>query len=108
VDFDVVGAEGPAEEAKRQQKTQAAIQGVLQIEQAKIQMAQVTGEKPRLLDLEEMQRTLIKQGGFADADVFFADPAPGVAPGSPEAGAVPGSPDLVEGQPDNPLAAVAG
>lgn len=94
--FEVFGSAGPAENRASMQDKAAAIQQVIQIDMLKQQMAQATGQQVKLLDLEQMQKMILKGGGFADVDVLFATSAPSspalpapAGPGVP--GAAPGA-----------------
>ncbi len=103
VTFDVHGAAGPLEEREIAQRRQQAIQQVLQIEQARVQL----GGAP--MNLEELQRQILLEGGFPDVDPFFNRDDTG-AQGGVAGGPAPveAGPGLVQGGQGNPPQAVAG
>ena len=67
--YEVEGSGGPAEERAKEAKQAASIAGVLQIEAFRAQAGQ-----PPKVNLDELERHILNQG-FADADVFFVQPA---------------------------------
>lgn len=102
VTYDVHGAGGPAEEAERAAKMGAALQQVLQIEVARRQV----GEQG--VDLQEMQETILREGGFIDIERFFAAASGNEAAAGPGGPGVPGTPGLVESPEQALIAQLAG
>lgn len=82
VTFDVHGAAGPIEEREKQASKQNALALAMQIEPLKLQ----TGGKP--IDYAELQKLLLREGGFTNVDTIFASDV------APEAGGVEAGFDL--------------
>lgn len=64
--FEVFGSGGPLEESQKQQRRFASMNQAIQIDQ----LRQQQGQQP-LLDLENVIRQILLQGGWIDIDAFF-------------------------------------
>lgn len=84
--YDVRGAAEPLVERERQQLKIQALQMALQVDQVRKQM-----NEPGM-DLEEFQRYVLQEGGFADVDRFFAEP--NARPPGGLSGAIAGEPPV--------------
>ena len=84
--FEVFGSAGPSEQRARLQDQMAALQQVIQIDMLKRQTGQ---GKP--LDLDILQKMILKGAGYADVDILFASSSASQA-GPPQVGpGVPGA-----------------
>ncbi len=84
--FDVHGAAGPSEERESRQNKLQALQTVIGIEIQKFQLAQATGAPYRPLDLDSIQKTVLREGGWGDVDTLITGAGANVA-SPPGAGA---------------------
>lgn len=84
VEFYAFGAGQPAEEQAREQRRIQSLQLTMQMEAVK-QQARQSGIQPEI-DITEMQRSVLREGGWTDVDQFFATDA-GQLSVPPEAGA---------------------
>ena len=85
--FEAHGSGGPAEESAKQQQRLQSLQMALQMHTAAAQMGLDTG-----FDISRAVDQILREGGWTDIDIFFAEPAP---PGAQE-GQLPG---LISGEP---------
>lgn len=102
VTFEVHGAAGPLEQREKLQKRLLALQQAVQLEIAKRQLGE--GQP---LNIETLQRFILKEGGFTDVDALFAGGGSGAAQPLQGATGVPVSPGVVSEQPGNAVARLA-
>jgi hypothetical protein len=77
--FEWFGAGGPAEEAQKKQMKMASAQQAVQLEMLRLQM----GGQPKL-DIDALQKQLLRDGGWTDLDtVFRTDTAGAEQPSNP-------------------------
>ena len=104
--FEIFGSAGPAEARAKMQDQQAALQQVIQIDMLKRQTGQGTP-----LNLDDLQKLVLRQAGFTDVDVLFASAAPSAPPGPPQltqgGPGVPGAPQGDTGTISTALQALA-
>lgn len=86
VTFDVFGQAGPLEEREKKAQKQQAIAFALQIEAAKVKLGLGTP-----MNLEELQKIVLRNGGFTNLDPLFGENlAAGTAAGAPAGAGGPG------------------
>jgi len=82
------GSGTPAEEAAKLQQRIAAVQQAIQVEVMRLQV----GMEPKL-NLDEIQKSILREGGFSDVDAFLSSPggarAPAIGPGVPGGSGAP-------------------
>lgn len=99
--FKVLGAGGPQDEVAKEQREDATIQAVVQIEVAELQRAAQGGPEPtEFLDLSAMKRERLRNA-FTDTDEFLKPVAPANQGQPPGANAASGavSPGVVTADP---------
>ena len=84
--FEVFGSGGPSEQREKAQAKMAAMQFAIQLDTLAVQM----GGKPTL-DLAEIQKQILTEGGWIDVDPFINDSTGGVPAGTPESPGVAGN-----------------
>jgi len=71
--FDVHGASAPLKEREDEAKKLQAITLAINLEAQKITLAQATGVQPDTLNIDELQRTVLRDGGFNNVDEMIPD-----------------------------------
>lgn len=82
--FETNGSSGPEEDRQKQQKKMAAIQFALQLEPMVLQLKQA-GANVTPLNLDEIRRSVLREGGITDVDPYFQSAPPAQPPQQPAA-----------------------
>lgn len=89
VEFEVIGSAGPADEQQKMAVRSGAFQQVIQIEQLKVQQAQLG--IPAGLNYDAMQREILHNGGVVDTDKFITSTPGGLPGATPDGSTIPGA-----------------